>query len=119
MNSNHNFRQALAGGFVPIGDTATRLLSGQSFDVDELLDILKQEEQRRRQRNLKKAKLVHPTTDFKVDTWLADLDSDYALLSGISERVRDIGPADDDKLQVLREFLDKTQVKSGKVLNLL
>ena len=59
INSNQNFRQALASGFVPIGDTATRLLSGQSFDVDELLDILKQEEQRRRQRNLKKAKLVH------------------------------------------------------------
>ena len=31
----------------PIGSTATRLLSGQSFDVDDLLEVIRQEEQRR------------------------------------------------------------------------
>ena len=116
INSNHNFRQALASGFVPIGDTATRLLSGQSFDAAELLDILRQEEQRRQQRNLEKAKLVHPTTDFKVDLWLEELDADHALLSGIYDRVKGIGPEDDDKLHVLRRFLNKSEVRSGKVL---
>ena len=116
INSNQNFRQALATGFVPIGDTATRLLSGQSFDAAELLDILRQEEQRRRERNLEKAKLVHTTTDFMVDRWLEDLDADYALLSGIHDRVKDIGPEDDDKLHVLRRFLKRPDVKSGKVL---
>ncbi len=116
INSNHNFRQALDNGFVPIGDTATRLLSGQSFDAAELLEILMQEEQRRRRRNLDKAKLVHATTDFFVDRWLEDLVADYDLLSGIYDRVRDIGPEDDDKLHVLRRFLNRTEVRSGKVL---
>ena len=36
IQSNHNFREALDFGFVPIGRTATRLLSGQSFDADDL-----------------------------------------------------------------------------------
>ena len=116
INSNHNFRQALASGFVPIGDTATRLLSGQSFDAAELLDILRQEEQRRQQRKLEKAKLVHPTTDFMVDRWLEELDADHALLSGIYDRVKGIGPEDDDKLHVLRRFLNTSEVRSGKVL---
>ncbi|MCY3899089.1 MAG: phospholipase D-like domain-containing protein [Caldilineaceae bacterium] len=116
IRSNQNFRQALASGFVPIGDTATRLLSGQSFDAAELLDILRLEEKRRRDRNLEKAKLVHDTSDFLVDRWLKDLDADYALLSEIHDRVEDIGPEDDDKLHVLRRFLNRPEVKSGKVL---
>ena len=116
IRSNQNFRQALDSGFVPIGDTATRLLSGQSFDAAELLGILMQEEQRRRERNLEKAKLVHDTSDFEVDRWLEELDADYALLSGIHDRVKDIGPEDDDKLHVLQKFLDGSEVKSGKVL---
>ena len=116
IRSNRNFRQALDNGYVPIGSTATRLLSGQSFDADELLEILRQEEQRRRQGNLSKDKLVHATADFKVVSWLADLDADFELLSKIFDRVKDIGPADDDKLQVLRKFLEKPEVKSGKVL---
>lgn len=116
INSNHNFRQALDSGFVPIGDTATRLLSGQSFDASELLEILMQEEERRRRRNLDRAKLVHDTTDFFADRWLEDLDADYDLLSGIHDRVKDIGPEDDDKLHVLRRFLDRPEVKSGKAL---
>ena len=54
-----------------------------------------------------------------VDRWLEDLDADYALLSGIHDRVKDIGPEDDDKLHVLRRFLKRPDVKSGKVLYLL
>ena len=116
INSNQNFRNALASGFVPIGNTATRLLAGQSFDAFELLEILTQEEKRRRQRNLGKAKLVHDTADFEVERWLEELDADYDLLSGIYERVKDIGPEDDDKLHVLQRFLNRPEVKSGKVL---
>ena len=37
MHSNRNFREALEAGFVPIGSTATRLLSGQSFDAATFL----------------------------------------------------------------------------------
>ena len=34
IQSNRNFREALDSGFVPIGRTETRLLSGQSFDAE-------------------------------------------------------------------------------------
>ena len=47
MTSNRNFREALDAGFVPIGSTATRILAGQSFDADDLFEVLSQEEQRR------------------------------------------------------------------------
>lgn len=116
ITSNHNFQQALDSGFVPIGETATRLLTGQSFDAGELLEILRQEERRRQQRNHGKAKLVHPIADFETDRWLEELGADYALLSGIYDRVKDIGQEDDDKLHVLRTFLNTSEVSSGKVL---
>ena len=50
VQSNRNFRMSLEAGFVPIGNTATRLLTGQTFDADELLEILQQEEARRSER---------------------------------------------------------------------
>ena len=116
LRSNRNFRQALEDGYVPIGNTATRLLSGQSFDADEVLEILQQEEDRRQSQGQKRSKLVHSTGDFEVAGWLADLDADYAVLGDIRERIKDITPADDDKLQTLRQFLDRPEVASGKVL---
>ena len=116
MNSNRNFKQALEAGYAPIGATATRLLSGQSFDADDLLDVLSQEEQRRQRQGDRNSKLVHTTDDFKSAKWIEDLDADHALLHGVMERVADIGPEEDDKLQTLREFLDLSEVRSGKVL---
>ncbi|MDP2660325.1 MAG: phospholipase D-like domain-containing protein, partial [Dehalococcoidia bacterium] len=74
MRSNRNFKDALEGELVPIGATATRLLAGESIDADELLDILEREEERRQERRLPRATLVHPTADFEVERWLADLD---------------------------------------------
>ena len=116
MLSNRNFKQALEAEFVPIGNTATRLLQGQSFDADELLEVLSQEEQRRQLRGDPRSKLVHAIDDFKTAEWIEDLDADHDLLQGVMERVSDIGPEDDDKLQTLREFLDIAEVRSGKVL---
>ena len=52
--SNRNFREALEAGYVPIGSTATRLLSGHTFDADELLEVLQQEEERRRESGSKR-----------------------------------------------------------------
>ena len=66
-NSNRNFREALVTGFVPIGGTASRILAGQAFDVDDLQEILRQEEERREKLDSKNAKLVHDTVDFNVD----------------------------------------------------
>ena len=116
MRSNRNFRAALDAGYVPIGDTAARLLSGQSFDADDLLEVLTQEEDRRRQLGRKNAKLVHDVADFYGGDWAEDLDEDFAILSGILSRVEGITPEDDDKLQTLRKFLEQPDVKGGKLL---
>jgi hypothetical protein len=116
MRSNRNFKEALEGGLVPIGATATRLLAGESIDADELLDILQQEEERRREHRLPRATLIHPTADFEVDRWLADLDKDYAVLSDIAAKVAGIRPGDDDKLQSLKRFLATPAVASEKII---
>ena len=116
MNSNRNFRESLASGYVPIGSTATRLLSGQSFDADDLLEVLRQEEERRQQLGSRRDKLVHDADDFEIDRWTEDLDADFELLTDILDRVEDIGPEDDDKLQALRRFLGRPEVRAGKVL---
>ena len=116
LRSNRNFRQALEDGYVPIGNTATRLLAGQSFDADDVLDILRQEEERRQSQGRPRSKLIHSTDDFKAAAWLGALDADYAVLSDIRQRIKDITPEDDDKLQTLRQFLDRPEVASGKVL---
>ena len=116
IQSNRNFREALDSGFVPIGRTATRLLAGQSFDADDLLDVLSQEEQRRQEQGGQRAKLVHSVEDFRIEDRTTDLDEDYRCLSGILTRVEIIGPDDDDKLQALKRLLARRDVKAGKVL---
>ena len=116
IRSNRNFREALSGGYVPIGSTATRLLSGDSFDADETLEILQQEEDRRQGNRNGRTTLVHSTDDFKTDDWIASIDADYKVLNEILGRVEHIGPDDDDKLRVLRSFLNRNYVKSEKIL---
>jgi hypothetical protein len=116
MQSNRNFKEALESGYVPIGQTATRLLAGESLDADEMLYILEQEEQRRKAGGLARAKLVHSTDDFEVDRWLEHLDRDHATLSEIARRVAGITVRDDDKLQTLRRFLARPAVRSEKLI---
>ena len=116
MRSNRNFFESLQSGFVPIGNTATRLLAGESFDAEELFEILEQEEQRRKTTGAKNSILVHSTTDFEVQRWMDDLDSDFAILNDIAGRIAGIGPEDDDKLASLMEFLEEPDVKNGKIL---
>ena len=116
MHSNRNFREALEHGYVPIGSTATRLLSGQSFDADDLLEVLQQEEQRRQELGGKRDKLVHASDDFEIDRWIGDLDADHHLLNEVLGRVEGIAPGDDDKLQTLRRFLERPEVRADKLL---
>ena len=116
IGSNRNFKEALEAGYVPIGNTATRMLAGSEFDADELLDVLQQEEQGRQERGQPRARLVHSTRDFRTDQWLDDLDEDYETLSEIKKRIKDIGPDDDDKLHSLQSFLERQDVAQGKVL---
>lgn len=116
IRSNRNFRAALKSGYVPVGSAATRLLAGESFDAEDALETLSQEEERIRESGSGNSKLFHSTDDFLVSNWLDDIDADYGTLKEILNRILDIGPADDDKLRVLRKFLDRPDVKSGKVL---
>ena len=116
IRSNRNFREALTNGFVPIGSTATRMLAGESFDADTALDVLQQEEDRRTESGADQNRLVHSVDDFNVGKWFRDLDADFEVLDGIRRRVSGIGPEDDDKLTALRHFLERSDVKNGKVL---
>ena len=116
IRSNRNFRDALESGYVPVGSTATRLLAGESFDAEDALEALSQEEERIRESGSGNSKLFHLTDDFLVSRWLDGIDADYETLKEILNRILDISPADDDKLRVLREFLDRPDMKSGKVL---
>ena len=113
---NRNFRQALVSGYVPIGQTATRLLTAENFDADSALDILHQEEERRSETNAPKPKMAHSTQDFHIAQWLADIDADYNILTEIRQRIADITPQDDDKLRALTEFLRRDDVKDEKIL---
>ena len=116
IHSNRNFRAALEAGFVPIGQTATNVLAGAEVDVEALLQRLEAEEQRRNELGLRRAQLVHPTSDFDVTRWLRDLDADHAVLVALATDVARVTPESDDKLLALRAFLDRPDVKSGKVL---
>lgn len=116
MRSNRNFRAALDEGFVPIGSTATRLLNGEEFDPDELIEVLQQEEAKRKAARARRSKLVHDVKDFRAADWCEALDADYAVLKDVYDRTAPIGADDDDKLRVLREFLARKDVASGKLI---
>jgi len=116
VRSNANFRVALESGYVPVGQTASTMLSGAQFDADNLLDRLNTEERRRKAKGAKKSALVHAATDFDTARWLADLDRDRATLEELQQAVARISPGDDDKLRRLRLFLEQPDVKEGKVL---
>jgi HKD family nuclease len=115
IDSNRHFAEALGVGFVPVGSVATRLLAGESFDAEEALERLLEEEVRAaeggRARNL-----VFPAADFDEDRWLRALDTDRDVLQNVLARVELIGPEDDDKLTALRDLLRRPDVAAGKVL---
>lgn len=116
IRSNRNFREALEAGFVPIGSTAARLLNGEAFEAEALLEMLEREQIARQEQGRKRPDLVHDVADFEIDRWLPNLDADYDVLQEIFDRVKDIEPKDDDKLRVLREYLERDEVMSGKLL---
>ena len=110
IRSNRNFRAVLEEGYVPVGSAATRLLAGESFDAEDALATLEREDERRGGTS------TYPIADFKLSDWLRAIDADYDALQELLDRVGDIRPEDDDKLRVLRQFLNRADVKAGKVL---
>lgn len=113
---NRNFREALVSGYVPVGQTATRLLAGENFDADAALDILRQEEERRKETGAPKSHMAHSAADFNTAQWLADIDADYDTLNEIQQRIEGITAQDDDKLRALTDFLRRDDVKDEKLL---
>ncbi|MDP9378754.1 MAG: phospholipase D-like domain-containing protein [Chloroflexota bacterium] len=116
IRSNRNFRAALDEGFVPIGETATAILSGETFRADELFARLGIEEERRKGTKHNRKRLIHSTEDFEVGRWAQDLDADYETLQTLSDAIANIKPEDDDKLRALRALLARSDVAEGKVL---
>ena len=110
IRSNRHFKQAIELGYVPVGQVATRLLSGQSFDAEEALDILNQEDAQGNGNG------AHPAKDFYSEQWSADLDADVAVLEGLLDKVKTITPADDDKLQAVKAFFEQPEIRDSKVL---
>ena len=97
--SNRSFKAALEAGYVPVGSVATNLLAGRNFNAEEALAVLQLEETRR------SGQYHFPAADFDAARWITDLDADHAVLSDLLNRIKDIGPQDDDKLAMLRKFL--------------
>ena len=97
--SNRSFKAALEAGYVPVGSVATNLLAGRNFNAEEALAVLQLEETRR------SGRYHFPAADFDAARWITDLDADHAVLSDLLNRIKDIGPQDDDKLAMLRKFL--------------
>ena len=110
IRSNRHFKQAIELGYVPVGQVATRLLSGQSFDAEEALEVLSQEDA---QGNGSGA---HPAKDFYSEQWSADLEADVAVLEGLLDKVKTITPADNDKLQAVKAFVEQPEIPDSKVL---
>jgi superfamily II DNA or RNA helicase len=113
--SNRNFKSSLESGFVPLGKTATSILAGEDFTADELLERL-EEEQERRSGRTRRSRLIHSTDDFEIDRWIEDLDADHDRLAHILDRISHVAPADDDKLQTLRQFLAQDEQAHAKIL---
>lgn len=111
--SNRNFATALESGIVPVGRAATQLLSDRSIDADDLLAALRSEEKRA---TPTRSLTLFPVADFQVARWIEDLNEDYRLLSGIRQKIGHIRPSEDDKLQTLIQFLERQDVRAGKVL---
>jgi HKD family nuclease len=116
VQSNRNFRAALDAGFVPVGQTATNLLSGANVDIESLQKRLAEEEEQRGAGQGKRGRFLYPVADFDLDRWRRDLDADHQILAGLYQAVGAIAPQDDDKLQRLRQFLAQPEVAAGKVL---
>ena len=110
IRSNRHFKQAIELDYVPVGQVATRLLSGQSFDAEEALEVLSQEDAQCNGNG------AHPAKDFYSEQWSADLDADVAVLEGLLNKVKTITPADDDKLQAVKAFLEQPEIRDSKVL---
>ena len=105
LRSHRAFLLALEQGIVAAGEEAQRLLYESDQDEEQLLmDALEQVSGR------------YDVRDFDVASLRADVEQDVRILTHMQELVRDISPAEDDKLQTLLAWLDKPALRQGKRL---
>ena len=104
LGVHERFLTALANGYVPAGDQGQSLLYEQNWtDEDELLSALAQMDRR------------YAPEAFNMPRLQRDLENDRDVLRELESLLSPLTPAQDSKLQTLRELLTK-ELKGRKVL---
>jgi hypothetical protein len=102
---HERFLKALDEGFVPAGDDAQAILYEPNQDEEQdLMDALRKVSGR------------YDIADFDLPKLKAAIAHDVKLLKKMFDRVDEITPAQDAKLQKLKECLGKKPLKDGKRL---
>ncbi len=102
---HERFLKALDEGFVPAGDEAQAILYEPNQDEEQdLMDALRKVSGR------------YDIADFDLPKLKAAIAHDVKLLKKMLELVKPITPAQDAKLQKLKEYLGKKPLKDGKRL---
>ena len=101
-----NFLAALNADIVPAGEEAQKLLSGENPEGEEI-DLLNE---------LNKVAGKYDIADFNAQKLKKHIKHDVEILQEILTLVEPITPEQDIKLQTLKEWLHKPQLKSKKRL---
>lgn len=103
---HERFLNALSQGFVPAGEEAQTLLSGDynSSEEQDLMD------------DLRKVSGKYDLADFDAERLQQHIEHDIQLLKKIQRLVEPITPDKDAKLQKLKEWLSKAPLKDKKRL---
>ena len=105
VHTHQAFLLALDQGIVPAGEEAQRLLYESDLDEEQaLMDALAQVSGR------------YDLADFHADVLRADIEQDIRILGEMLALVEPITPAQDAKLQVLKNWLEKPALRQGKEL---
>lgn len=105
LDLHHDFLKALEQGIVPAGEEAQRLLYGS--DQEDEVQLMESLEEVSRKYNI---------SDFELEQVKTDIKHDIDVLEEIFEKVEDINPDEDDKLQELKELLREDKVKDQKTI---
>ncbi len=106
LTIHQNFLVALEAGIVPAGEEAQKLLSQENAEGEEL-DLLNE---------LNKVADKYDITDFNAKKLKKHIQHDVEIFQEILALVEPIKPEQDTKLQTLKEWLDKPQIKAKKRL---
>ena len=103
---HQNFLAALDAGIVPAGEEAQKLLSQENLEGEEI-DLLNE---------LNKVADKYDIADFNAQKLKKHIKHDVEIFQEILDLVEPITPEQDTKLQTLKEWLDKPQLKDKKRL---